>query len=173
MLHWNSVDYHGARRHLGLRNCVSKLSRPGLIALLCVTLGTAASCSASRPAVLVDLDELAISHVCEQPQTYRAYWWLYGSLPLSVPEEYSVSEEPGTLNVIQFHRTTLDYSLTVLLGTLFSITTARMEVRRCVALTESGLKSVQEQRDAALEQERRRKKAERRAREQQEKQEQP
>ncbi|MBU45773.1 MAG: hypothetical protein CMN76_21375 [Spirochaetaceae bacterium] len=80
-----------------------------------------------------------------------------------MPEAYAVSEEPSTLNVIQVKRTTLDYTMTIFLGTLFSITTAEIEVRRCVATGENSLKAVQEQRDAALEQERRRKEAEIRA----------
>tara|TARA_B100001939_G_scaffold259339_1_gene226336 strand:- start:57483 stop:57842 length:360 start_codon:yes stop_codon:yes gene_type:complete len=117
------------------------------------------------------MDELARSHVCEQPETFRAYWWLYGSLPLSVPDEYSASREPGTLNVFQLRRGALDYTLTILLGTLFSITTAKIEVRKCVAATRDGLMNIQQQRDAALEQQRRKEEAERRAREQQEKKE--
>ena len=137
------------------------------IGILClistVTFGILTNCSAPRPAILVDLDEIARSHVCDEPQSYRAYWWLYGSLPLSMPEAYAVSEEPSTLNVIQVKRTTLDYTMTIFLGTLFSITTAEIEVRRCVATGENSLKAVQEQRDAAPEQERRRKEAEIRA----------
>lgn len=139
------------------------------LSMLCVTFNFTVNCSSTQPAVLINLDMLARSHVCEQPRDFRAYWWLYGSLPLSLPDEYAASEEPGTLHVFQHKRTWTDYSLTVLLGTLFSITTARIEVRKCTAAGDSSLLNIQKERDAALEERRRVEEAETRAREQESK----
>lgn len=124
-----------------------------------------AGCAGSGASIRVNPSELARTHVCEPPRSYRVYWILYGSVPIHFPSTEEFPPRPGVLYVFEENRSTVDYSLTLILGTLFSISTARLQVMECQSAgNQSGLKELQRSRDEKLEEERRIREARQRAR---------
>lgn len=131
-----------------------------------------AGCMSTRTIIPVDIAELDRTHACEEPLSFRVYWWLYGSLPLSFPDKELFPDKAGTIYVYKENRSALDYSLTVLLGTLFSITTAELEVYECHSLRpDDSVSDLQRVRDEMIREKERREEAHRRAEEQRRKQE--
>lgn len=140
--------------------------------LLWVSLLLLAGCLSTRTTIPVDIDDLGRTHACEKPLSFRVYWWLYGSLPLSFPDKELFPNQPGTIYVYKENRSALDYSLTVLLGTLFSITTAELEVFQCHSFgPRDSVSDLQRVRDDLMREKERKEEALRRAEEQRRKQE--
>ncbi|MCB1305803.1 MAG: hypothetical protein KDK37_16055 [Leptospiraceae bacterium] len=119
--------------------------------------------------IVIDPEVLERLYICEPPEHYRVFLWLYGSLPLWIPEqkEYAPPER-SVLYRVEQKRESLDYSLTLLLGTLFSVTTYRLAVWRCHSQGQQEI-LLQKEQDRKWEQEKRREEAQKRALEQEQK----